>query len=730
MHRVITLFSAVMITSSFGGLAASSAQAQPSPAPRPATTAAASTPHSARVTDGGRHLRVPRAVVRLDASHRASTLLRPRLSAILGTATADIRVNYTGFPLPAKAAFQAAVDIWKTKVVSSTPLLIDANWSDLSGYGPGVLGSAGPTDFVANFALAPRQGLFYPVALANAISGADQEPPSASNPGGAEISADFNSAENGFSWYYGTDGLTPSNKVDLETVVMHELGHGLGFLGTFEGLDASQADAGAGYYGLSGDGKNPTIFDAFATDSSGASLMSSSYPNGSVALGKVLRGNGSEPHWDGAWGIRGTGKLARPTLYSPGAWEEGSSFSHLDESTYPAGTANALLSPFVMFGEADHDPGPIMLGMFRDMGWPTACTSTVAAGSPSDAFRPVTPQRIYSVRAYAGHPVDVPATGLANVPLSGVDAVAVNVEIYRPTTAGYTQVLPGCSHPFSSANPSSQQVDAGHTRLESAVVRLNSEGGFRIWLAHGVATINVDIAGWYGRSAGDRYHPVATGWLPKGGVNVTAGTPVDEKVLGRGGIPASGVDAVVLKASLSRPTVSGWLTVSPGGMDTGTGTSAFSVDQRISNLVMVKPGTGGYAGTLRLRLSAGTANVAFEVVGWYGAPGNTSGLVFHPGSGPVRKLDGPRTGTATVTGLPKSTPVLMNFAVGSPNGRGWLGVGPAGSAVLRGTQEYDEGHSISGLMVADTNSAGQVRVHPSVGVATLFADLQGWFAAT
>ncbi len=683
-------------------------------------------------------MRLPAAITRAVPSPPGSRLkpqIQPQAPAANAVATANITVDYHGFPANAKTAFQAAVDIWKTLVTSSTPILVDATWSNLTAtYGDStILGSSSPSFYIENFENAPRPNTYYPVALANAISGIDQAPPDSDNPNGAEISADFNSNPS-TSWYFGTDGHPGSQQEDLETVVLHELGHGLGFLGSFDGLDPnSQQDVGRGYYGLTSDGQNPTIFDRFVSDVHGVPLISSTYPNGSIALGRVLRGGTANGvRWNGAWGIRAAG-MQRPTLYSPATWMEGSSFSHLDESTYPAGSANALMTPGITEGEADHSPGPIVLAMLRDMGWPKPCTSTVAAGTPSDTFHPVTPQRIYSAAGYAGHPVDVPATGLAAVPISGVDAVAVNVEVYQPSTAGYIQVVPGCAA-FNSAGPSTQQFATGQTRLESAVVRLDNEGAFRIWVAHGSAILNVDIAGWFSPNTstvkGDRYHTVNTQFLVPGGVNVKAGVPVDQAVLGRGGIPATGVDAVVLKADITKPTATGWLIVSPGGVNTATGTQSFSKNERISNLVMVRPGTGAYAGKLRLRVTSGTANVAFEVVGYYSPPSDTTGLVYHPLPAPARLLNGMRTSQATVAGLPVSSPVLLNVGIGNPSGSGWLGVGRSGGTVLRGTQEYDAGQSISGLMAADTGAGAAVRIRTSVGVATLYADEEGYFAAS
>lgn len=56
-------------------------------------------------------------------------------------------------------------------------------------------------------------------------------------------------------------------------------------------------------------------------------------------------------------------------MYVPFPYEPGRSYSHLDEDTYPAGSGNSLMTPFIANGEAVHDPGPIVQGMMQDMGW-------------------------------------------------------------------------------------------------------------------------------------------------------------------------------------------------------------------------------------------------------------------------------------------------------------------------------------------------------------------------
>ena len=97
--------------------------------------------------------------------------------------------------------------------------------------------------------------------------------------------------------------------------------------------------------------------------------------------------NGSTELHDGVTGIKlfwGDGSLANVhdeapktvvtnggpvLLWAPEDFELGSSISHLDEDAYPPGTPNALMSPFVIYGQTTHQPGPVLLAMLHDMGY-------------------------------------------------------------------------------------------------------------------------------------------------------------------------------------------------------------------------------------------------------------------------------------------------------------------------------------------------------------------------
>lgn len=258
--------------------------------------------------------------------------------------TADFIVNYSGFSPEAQTAFQYAVDIWSGLITSDVPIVIDAQWEDLPG---NALGSAGATGLWYNFSGAPFNGTLYPSPLADKLAGFNLDP------GAADISANFDS---GTDWYYGLDGNTPFSQFDLVSVVLHEIGHGLGFAGTvYVGVD------GNGYVL---NGSLPGVFDGYVWTGNNESVLS--FGDGSSALGAALVSDNL--YWAGVQGNAYSGAFS-PKMYAPPFWEPGSSFSHFDEATYPAGSDHALMTPAIGNGESVHSPGAMALGVLEDIGW-------------------------------------------------------------------------------------------------------------------------------------------------------------------------------------------------------------------------------------------------------------------------------------------------------------------------------------------------------------------------
>jgi uncharacterized repeat protein (TIGR01451 family) len=271
------------------------------------------------------------------------TLSAPEAARATAKQGATITVDYVGtWSTEARTAFQYAVDLWASQINSPVDIVVEAHWSSLE---PGILGSAGASTLHRDFLNAPQANTWYAAALANALSGSDL------NGSAPEIVAQFN--KDFSSWYLGTDGNTPFDEWDFVSVVLHELCHGLGFFGSM------QVAADRGYWGYNG---FPAIYDWFAENGSGEALLS--FNSGSTALASQLQSG--DIFFDGPYANASNGGT-RPELYAPNPWQLGSSYSHVD--TRYDGTPDALMTYSIYNGEANHLPGPIVLGIFEDIGW-------------------------------------------------------------------------------------------------------------------------------------------------------------------------------------------------------------------------------------------------------------------------------------------------------------------------------------------------------------------------
>lgn len=274
------------------------------------------------------------------AGPTSNSLQTPRTKSANLESKSRFIINYRNFPAWAKRDFQAAADIWAAHFASSVPITIDANWTQLGGFN--VLGSARPGGYFAAYEGAPDSTLWYPSALANALAGKDLDPSQ------SEIIIQVNSAA---AWNTRNDGRSYQNEYDLQSVFIHELGHGLGFLST----DSYDPIFGFGRI------EEPTPFDAYALVEDGRRL--SDLPSPSLELGIALR---SPLVWSGPLGIAANGGV-KPRLYTPSRYEEGSSVSHLDEETFSTSPENSVMTPNLDAGEIFHKPGPLLLAMLEDM---------------------------------------------------------------------------------------------------------------------------------------------------------------------------------------------------------------------------------------------------------------------------------------------------------------------------------------------------------------------------
>lgn len=303
-------------------------------------------------------------VVLHDGGGETQTYVAPLAARVVAAPTSVFEVEYDNFPPEAEAAVQYAVEIWQSLLVSPVPIRVSAIWEPMED---GQLGAARATRYLRNFAGAPRPDTLYPAALADALASDDLRP------GEADIEITINSEND--DWYFGS-GATPRRQSNLTSVVLHEIGHGLGFSGTATFVDERATWASS----------VPRVYDLFVTTGAGAYLRDAdTFPVRSAALTAALQGD--DLHFDGQYAKAANGGTP-PPLYAPSEWEQGSSFGHLDEDAYPAGDPNALMTPYLSRGESSYQPGPIALGILADLGWPLAGSTSGAPPARAAAFVP------------------------------------------------------------------------------------------------------------------------------------------------------------------------------------------------------------------------------------------------------------------------------------------------------------------------------------------------------
>lgn len=229
------------------------------------------------------------------------------------------------------------------------PITIDARWEEMD---QGILGGSSSPELFKNFDNAPFKDTWYKPTIANRLAGYDL------SPDGFDMIIRYNSNAN---WYLGTDG-EPRSQTDFVSVVLHEIGHGLGFSA---GVWKDGTNGGIGYVDENGDVQYLVTFDHFMYNGNGDQLIDTNiFENPSPELLAEFQSN--DLYFDSPLANEANG--GEPAeLYAPSTWNQGSSVSHLAEKYN--NTDNALMTYSIGSGEALHDPGPITMGMFADLGW-------------------------------------------------------------------------------------------------------------------------------------------------------------------------------------------------------------------------------------------------------------------------------------------------------------------------------------------------------------------------
>jgi hypothetical protein len=280
--------------------------------------------------------------------------------------------------------FQRAAEMWADVVDSGVEIRVGATFDPLPcGAAAVTLGVAGPNNLFSDFAGAPRPHTFYGDALADSLAGRDLCPPGTCADSD-DVTAVFNSVlgTSGCTfppWYMGLDGNTPPRSPDLLTTILHELGHGLGFL-TFMDLRT-----GRGF--MDSDDAYMVFLEDHLTGKTFPEMSNAERVAASTATGDL--------RWVGPAVVAASGRLTQGAdaaghveMYAPGILSPGGSVSHFSDFLSP----DELMEPF------DNGPLPsvgLARELLKDIGWrlanedtPTPTATLTVRSTPTPTLRP------------------------------------------------------------------------------------------------------------------------------------------------------------------------------------------------------------------------------------------------------------------------------------------------------------------------------------------------------
>ncbi len=242
------------------------------------------------------------------------------------------------------------------------------------------------------------------------------------------------------------------------------------------------------------------------------------------------------------------------------------------------------------------------------------------------AFTSLTPARILDTRTTGGplayaETRDLQILGQGGVPTTNVSAVVLNTTVTDTTATGYLTVFPS-----ATTRPTASNLNwtPGLTIPNLVTVKVGDNGKVSIFQSGpGTADVVVDVAGYY--LGGTATLPGTFVSLPPARVldTRTTGGPIPGlsdralTILGTGGIPATGVSAVVINTTVTNTTSAGFLTVYPGTnpLPTASNLNWSAANTTIPNLVTVQVGSDG---TLKLHNGSGTStDVVVDTAGHF-----------------------------------------------------------------------------------------------------------------
>jgi hypothetical protein len=345
-----------------------------------------------------------------------------------------------------------------------------------------------------------------------------------------------------------------------------------------------------------------------------------------------------------------------------------------------------------------------------------------------------------------GGSMNLAIAGANGVP-ANASAVILNVTAVDQSTAGFFTI-----YPAGALLPTASNLNwvAGETVPNLVSVGLGSGGKVTIYNGLGMADAVVDLEGYFAPSSGGssgEFVPVvptritdtrASSGQPNHGKTLIAGGTLPVQVTGVGGIPASGVTAVVLNTTVTDTTTAGFLTVFPTGALVPVASNLnWMAGVTVPNRVIVPIGTGGQVSFFN---GLGSADLIVDVNGYFTDSSGT-GASFVPLT-PSRIVDTRMGGsplgqaaTMTVTvagkgGVPATgaKAVVLNVTVVNPTAASALTVWPhVENRPISSDLNFTAGQTVPNLVVVKLSANGQIDIFNAFGTTNVIVDVVGWY---
>ena len=458
----------------------------------------------------------------------------------------------------------------------------------------------------------------------------------------------------------------------------------------------------------------------------------------SVLYSATVSGSGGTPSGTVAFAIGGTalcgGTLSAGTL-------------SCSSTAAPIGPDQAVTATYS--GDSDYQGG-------------TGATSLTVLAEPG-VYVPLTPARICDTRVGNPSHLTGPAAQCSNgtagktlaaggtqtfnvagdfsVPASNVTAVVLSVATANAKGPGYFTLFPAGQSRPTAAN---LNYATGQVVPNLVEVGVGAGGAVSLYTSASSDAI-VDLEGYVTtttQSGAGLYNALSTparicdtrGSNPSGltapdtqcNTNLAHGSPdnligpnnpLTVNVEGVGGVPATGVAAVVLNVAVVKPAASGYVTVYPTGDPRPNASNVnYTAGTAVGNRVIVPVSPSGQ---VTLYATAST-DIIVDVSGWFTATGGTTGAEFTPEVDPVRICD---TRGSNPSGLtPPNTQCNANVTHASPDHP--LVAGTSDLIQATGLASVPTGATAAVLNLADVDptAGSNLTVYPS-GIPPTTSDL-------